>query len=116
MSINPRWFNSSLNVWRESVTADGAGGQTVSYVDQGAVACKIDQSTPQEQLVAAQSGATHSHNIYVDPDDDVRRTDRLAASGVDPNDELPYYTVDATVTPSTPRYTKLICERRESGP
>ncbi len=107
------WLNSSLNVWRESRTGDSAGGYTVSWVDQGAVDCKVDQSTGTERIAAAQAGAAHTHSVYLAADADVQRNDRLAASGVDPNTDTGYYLVKATTTPSTPRYLKAMCERIE---
>jgi SPP1 family predicted phage head-tail adaptor len=115
MSLITHWLNTSLHVWRKTQVADGAGGFTVSYVDQGTVDCKVDQSTPQERVAAAQAGAEHTHNIYLEPDADVQRNDRLAANGVNPNTAKGYYEVDGTTTPSTPRYLKAISIRVEAG-
>lgn len=110
------WFNTELVVWRETTVADGSGGFTVTYVAQETLSFKVDQSSAAEALVAAQSEASHSHNIYTETDNDVRRNDRLAASGVDPNTETPYYRVIATTTPSTAIYLKCQAERVEVGP
>lgn len=116
MRVHTFWFNTELHVWRETTVDDGAGGQTVTYVDQGAEAFKVDQSTATERLAAAQAGAAHSHNVYADLDVDVRRNDRLAASGVNPNSERPYYEVEATFVPSEAIYIKAQAERVEAGP
>ena len=107
------WLNTSLNVWRESKVADGAGGFTVTWTNEGAVDCKVDQSTGTERVAAAQAGAAHTHNIYLLPDADVQRNDRLAPSGDDPNTGTGYYLVKATTSPSTPRYLKAMAERVE---
>jgi SPP1 family predicted phage head-tail adaptor len=108
-------LNSSVNVWRESQTPDGSGGFTVVYTDEGPAACKIDQSSAEERLLAQQAGATHTHNIYFAYDEDVQRNDRLAPSGVDPNTERPYYEVDSTHIPSSPGYLKAITEKVEGA-
>ena len=113
MSVIGHWLNTSLNVWRESKVADGAGGFTVTWANQGAVDCKVDQSTGAERIAAAQAGAAHTHNIYFATGADVQRNDRLAASGVNPNTGTGYYLVKATTEPSSPRYLKAMCERVE---
>lgn len=115
MSAISHWLVTELHVWRETTTPDGSGGFTVSYVDQGAALFKVDQSSAAEALVAAQSEASHTHNIYAEPSEDVQRNDRLAASGVNPNTQAPYYRIVSTTTPSTPRYLKCVAERVESG-
>lgn len=116
MSAITHWLNRSLHVWRETTVPDGSGGFTVTYADQGALDVKVDQSSAAEQLVAQQGQARHTHNVYAEPDADVRRNDRLAASGVDPNTATPYYQVISTTTPSSPRYLKAQAGRVESGP
>jgi hypothetical protein len=109
------WLNTELHVWRETTVPDGSGGFTVSYVDQGSAMFKVDQSSAAEALVAAQSEASHSHNIYAEPDADVVRNDRLAVSGIDPNTAKPYYRIVSTTTPSTAIYLKCVAERVEAG-
>lgn len=108
------WLNSTLYVWRQSKAADGSGGFTITWANQGPVACKIDQSTPTERLVALQAGASHTHNIYLATDTDVRRNDRLAPAGVAPATDKGYYHVTGTAVPSSPRYLKAVCERVEA--
>ena len=103
-------------MWRPTQTADGSGGYTTSYVNQGLVDLKVDQSSAAEQVVAAQAGANHSHNAYADPDEDIQRKDLLVVTGVDPNSGSgEMYQVKATTTPSTPIYLKCQCERIESA-
>lgn len=115
MSTISHWLIATRHVWRPSHVADGSGGYTVTYVNQGTVKCKVDQSTGAERLTASQLGADHTHNVYCEPDADVQRNDRLAAAGVDPNtpgtDEI--LRVMSTTTPSTPRYLKALCQREE---
>lgn len=115
MSAVSHWLNRVLYVWRPSQVADGSGGYTVSYVSQGSVRCKVDQSSGTERLAAAQLGADHTHNIYCEPDAAVYRNDKLVPAGTDPN--TPgigiVYRVTATTTPSTPRYLKAMCIREE---
>jgi len=108
------WLNTSLNVWRQSKTADGSGGSTITWANQGAVDCKVDQSTPAEQMAAMQAGAMHTHNIYLATGTDVQRNDRLAATGVNPSTDKGYYHVVGTAEPSSPRYLKAVCERVEA--
>jgi len=115
VSAVTHWLKTELHVWRETTVADGSGGFTVSYVDQGSAMFKADQSSAAEALVAAQSEASHTHNIYAEPDADVERNDRLAASGINPNTGKPYYRIISTTTPSTAIYLKSVAERVESG-
>lgn len=117
MTVNWDLFRrQSLHVWREATSSDGAGGTTVSYVDQGAALFKVVQSSAQERYLAQQSGAEHTHNIYADPAVDVVRTDRLAPSGVNPNSAYGYYRILATVTDDAGSYdyAKWNAERVES--
>jgi hypothetical protein len=112
------WLNTELHRWREMLTPDGSGGFTQTWLnlDASPSRFKVDQSTAQERVVAAQTGAEHSHNIYTEPDMDVRRNDRLAPAGVDvealASGEF-YYRIVSTTRPSTPRYLKCAAERVE---
>lgn len=102
------WLNRTLTVWRPSTSADGSGGQTVTFTSQGTVAAKVDQPSAAEQQVAFQEGAKHTHNIYLDPDAGVRRNDELRGGGQ-------VFRVFATLQPSEPRYLKALCELVEAG-
>lgn len=115
MSLVSHWLNRTLHVWRPSQVSDGVGGYTVTFVHQGTVRCKVDQSTGTERLTAAQLGADHTHNVYLEPDAAVYRNDKLAVAGVDPNSPgiFSVWRVMSTTTPSTERYLKAACEREE---
>lgn len=102
------WLNRTLVVFRPSTVPDGAGGETVTMVDQGTVEAKVDQPTAQERVAAAQAGSTHSHNVYLLPDADVRRNDELVGDGQT-------FKVLAVYQPSTPRYSKAECELTQEG-
>lgn len=115
MTAVSHWLNRTLHVWRPAQVADGSGGYTISYADQGTVKCKVDQAPGAERLTAAQLGANHTHNVYCESSASVLRNDKLCPAAVDPNTpgtgEL--YRVLATTVPSTPRYLKAECEREE---
>jgi len=119
LSAVTHWLNTELHVWRASLVADGSGGFTETLVDQAVNPTpkfKVDQSSAAEQQVAQQDGASHTHNIFAEPDADVERGDWLAPSGVDPNDLTAgetAYQVISTTQPSTPRYLKCAAERIE---
>lgn len=98
------WLNRTLQVWRPQGTADGHGGEDITYVRQpDDVRAKVDQPSAGERLLAAQTSSRHTHSIYLMPDADVRRLDELrdAATGET-------WRVLAVVAPSTARYRK--CE------
>jgi len=115
VSVVTHLLNRSLHVWRPSQAADGSGGFTVTYIDRGAIHCQVSEAPGTEQLTAAQLGASHTHNIYCEPDADVFHNDKLAPTGVDPNTPgtSEVYRVMATTVPSTSRYLKAECEREE---
>lgn len=118
MSVISHWLITELHVWRHTLAADGSGGFTETWADQGAKQFKVDQSSAVERTLAQQAGAAHTHNIYAEPDSGVVRNDRLAADGVDLTALQAgdvYYDVHSTTTPSTPRYLKCVAERIEVG-
>lgn len=96
-------LNRTLEVWRPTAVPDGSGGQTVSLVQVGAVAAKVDQPAAAERQVAAQWGAEHSHTIYLLAVSDVARGDELRGDGQ-------VFRVLATVQPSHATYTKAPTE------
>lgn len=119
MNVNWGLFRRrSLHVWRQVSVPDGSGGSTILFVDQGADLFKVVQSTAQERYLASQSGADHTHNLYADPDVDVKRTDRLAPSGINPNTAFGYYRILGTATDDAGSYdyAKWKAERVEAGP
>ncbi|MFI2431986.1 head-tail adaptor protein [Streptomyces sp. NPDC018693] len=103
-----RYLNRQLQVWRPTTVPDGYGGQTVTLVLQGSVRAKVDQPSPTERLVAAQTTSRHSHNVYLLPGADVRRGDELR--GTDPLGTNQVFRVQAVVQPSTPVYSKALVE------
>lgn len=118
MSVNWSLFRRRpLRVWREVSAPDGSGGFTVLFVDQGSQLFKVQQSSSDERLAAHQTGEEHTHNIYAEPGVDVRRSDRLAPSGVNPNNTIGYYRVLATATDDAGSYdyAKWRAERVEAG-
>lgn len=117
-SVSPSWFNRWLYVWRETVDPDGAGGHYTEYMNHGRQRVKVDQSSAEERAIAQQDGAVHTHNIYTFTFGDLRRGDRLAEEGVDPNQLEPgeeVYRVLMTTHPSTPIYLKAQAERIQSA-
>lgn len=70
-------LNRTPNLWRRSDTADGRGGVTTSWSDQGTVAARFSAPSPSERSAAAQQGVEVTHDVYLLPDADVRRGDRL---------------------------------------
>lgn len=85
------------------MTDDGHGGQDITLVHVGTAAAKVDQPSAADRMLAAQSGAAHTHTVYLQPAADVHRGDQLRGDGQN-------LTVHTTVQPSTPIYTKADCE------
>lgn len=107
-----RYLNRSLEVWRPTSVDDGHGGQAVTPVLQGSVRAKVDQPSPTERLIAQQAESRHTHNIYVLPRADVRRGDELR--GTDQLGQAQVFRVQSVVQPSTPVYSKAMCELTQS--
>ena len=103
-----RYLNRSLAVWRPQMAEDGSGGQDVTLVEVGAVRAKVDQPSPTERLVAAQTTSRHSHDIFLLPRADVRRGDELR--GTDALGTAQVFRVQSVVQPSTPVYSKALVE------
>lgn len=90
-------LNRVLEVWRETAVDDGMGGQEVTLVRQADVLAKVDQPSASDRLLAQQAGASHTHDIYLQPDADVQRGDELRGDGQ-------VFRVDSVVMPSSPVY------------
>lgn len=103
-----RYLNRTLAVWRPGTADDGHGGQTTVLVEVGSVRAKVDQPSPTERMVAAQTTSRHSHDIYLLPGADVRRGDELR--GTDGLGHAQAFRVQSVVQPSTPVYTKALVE------
>lgn len=100
-------LNRALEVRRATSSPDGMGGKTTAMAAVGTIMAKVDQPSATEQLVAAQSGSNHSHNVYTAPASDVRRGDELHGDGQ-------IFKVEAVLTPSEPVYLKCLCELIQS--
>ncbi|MBD9731178.1 head-tail adaptor protein [Streptomyces sp. H28] len=109
-----RHLNRRLEVWRETTTDDGAGGQETIVAKVATVRGKVDQPSPTERLIAQQSGSRHSHNIYLAPRANVRRGDELR--GTDALGNAQRFRVQSVVQPSTPVYSKALVELTQSQP
>jgi len=96
-------LNRTLDVYRPSTVADGAGGWTTEYAFVGAVRVMVSQPSAQEKEEADQWGARHTHNIYALPTADIRRGDELRDGGQT-------WRVLATVTPSRAAYLKAVSQ------
>ncbi|MEV6471601.1 phage head closure protein [Streptomyces sp. NPDC051657] len=109
MSI-ARWLNRTLEVWRETTSPDGAGGQTSLWVQAGEVRAKVDQPSAADRMLAQQAGSKHTHTVYLLPSADVQRGDQLRGDGQT-------LTVHAALQPSGPRYLRADCEliQRQKG-
>lgn len=70
-------LNRTPALWRRVETGDGMGGVTVEWQQQGTVAARFSAPSPQERTAAAQQGAEITHDVYLLPDADVVRGDRL---------------------------------------
>ncbi len=103
-----RYLNRELTVWRPGAADDGHGGQTTLFVEAGTVRAKVDQPSPTERMVAAQTTSRHSHNVYLAPGADVRRGDQLR--GTDALGTAQVFRVQAVVQPSVPVYSKALVE------
>ncbi len=98
-------LNRSVEVYRETRTPDGSGGHAVVWALVSTEAARIAQPSTAERVVALQAGAAWDARVYVRPDADVRRGDRLQGDGET-------YRVDSTVRPSTASvYLRADCER-----
>lgn len=103
-----RTLNRTLEVHRLETADDGHGGQTSTLVLKGTVRAKVDQPSPTERMVAAQSSSRHSHDIYLLPSADVRRGDELRGTDALGHDQV--FRVQSVVQPSTPVYSKALVE------
>lgn len=76
MSRVTHLLNSTLDVYRRAAVSDGQGGQTYSYaLLEAARRVRLVQATPKEQVEAEQAGASMSHKVYQNHDDDIQRGD-----------------------------------------
>ncbi len=96
-------LNRSLEVWRRAFVADGSGGRSATWGQVGTVRARVSQPSAAERTVAAQSGAVHTHAIYLLPDTDGRRGDELRGDGQ-------VFEVHAVFEPSDTVYRRADCQ------
>lgn len=88
-------LKQKCDIYRRTQVSDGQGGYTYSYaVVKLQVRCKIDQASPKEQIEAEQAGASLTHKVYLDPDQNIRRGDEVRRLGKS-------YRVGSIVEPSS---------------
>ncbi|WP_432008926.1 phage head completion protein [Streptomyces bacillaris] len=104
-----RHLNRRLEVWRPTTVDDGYGGQETALVQQpGTVRGKVDQPSNADRMLAAQANSKHDHTVFLLPRADVRRGDELR--GTDALGQEQAFRVLAVVQPSTPVYSKALCQ------
>lgn len=103
------WLNRTLEVWRRTLTDDGAGGQVSTWSPRGTVRAMVSQPSAGERILAEQAGAEQRFPIHLAPGADVVRGDELRGDGQT-------FRVLATVTPSSPRYLRADCELVQPEP
>jgi len=91
--------------WDE--VSDGMGGTIRTEVSRGEYAAKVDLPTADEQVIAAQAGSKHTHNVFFEPSTDVRRGDFLTRGSQK-------FRVISVIGPSHPVYKKAECELIQS--
>jgi head-tail adaptor len=104
-----------LDVWREVLAADGSGGRNRVWAFVGTVYAMVSQPRAAQRVAAQQAGSRHDHVVHLDPDDDVRRRDRLRDHAADPStvkpEQRPYFDVMSVVRPSKGDvYLRAECE------
>ena len=76
MSRVTHLLNSTIDVYRRTAVSDGQGGVTYTYaLLEAARRIRLVQASPKEQFEAEQAGASMTHKVYQDHDDDIRRGD-----------------------------------------
>lgn len=102
--IDPYDLNTTLEVWRVTLTEDGQGGSSETWAEVGSVLAKVNEPTAAERVEAMRSGVDLAYQVHLLPDEDVRRGDELRGDGE-------VFRVKSTVRPSTPTYLRAQCER-----
>lgn len=107
MTMIAHRLNRKLDGFRPESTDDGAGGQVERLVFFQQFDAMVQQPSASEQQVANQWESRHTHNLFFNADDDIRRNDHF--QGLDENGDLQQFRVMSVVRPSTPGvYTKGI--------
>lgn len=109
MSRVTHLLNGTLDVYRRSETDDGQGGSEYTYaLLEASRKVRLVQATPREQFEAEQAGASLTHKVYQNHDDDIQRGDEYRQGTIQ-------YRVMNVVEPSTPGvYLRADVERIQS--
>ena len=67
MSISSGLYNQTLILQSVSLAADGLGGVTQTWADQGSFRGRISPLSSQERLMQDKTTNTTTHRIYCDP-------------------------------------------------
>lgn len=95
MSLVDHLLNSTLDVYRRTLTPDGQGGGEYVYtLLEAGRAVKVDQASDGERVRAQQAGASLTHKIYQRHDADIQRGDEFRTG-----DKV--YRVNGVVEPSS---------------
>jgi SPP1 family predicted phage head-tail adaptor len=82
--ITRRLLNSTATVKRPTTADDSQGGHERSYPTlKSDVPCRIRPLSLAERSIGHREEVKATHRVYTLPDEDIRRSDRLAISGVD---------------------------------
>lgn len=96
MSRVTHLLKQRADVYRRTEVSDGQGGVSYSYaLLQSQRKVKIDQASAREQFEAEQAGASMTHKVYQNHDDDIQRGDEYRVG-------TKRYRVATIVDPSTP--------------
>jgi len=60
-------FNQTLTLQSKTIAADGMGGRTESWADQGSFRGRVSPLNAQERLMQDKNTMTTTHRIYCDP-------------------------------------------------
>lgn len=109
MSRVTHLLNSTLDVYRRAEADDGQGGIDYTYgVLELARKVRLVQASAREQFEAEQAGASLTHKVYQNHDDDIQRGDEYRSGSIQ-------YRVMNVVGPSTPgTYLRADVERIQS--
>jgi head-tail adaptor len=100
-----RLLNRKVEVWRETTTDDGGGGQATAWVHQDTPRARRSQPSARERTAADQAGAELNETWYFNPGTDVRRRDQLRPPGrvlkviavFEPSEDSTYLRADCTL-------------------
>jgi hypothetical protein len=109
MSRVTHLLNGTLDVYRRTETDDGQGGTDYTYgVLELARKVRLVQASAREQFEAEQAGASLTHKVYQNHNDDIQRGDEYRSGSTQ-------YRVMNVVEPSTPGvYLRADVERIQS--